>query len=290
MEKETLFNFTKCTAPILNRSETELRLIGVGYLDMKSEKSDSHRRMQPYYTLHYVISGKGYLKFCDKTYEIGANEIFALPNKIPFQYYPSSDDPWEYVFFEFDGSLSESYISEIGFSVKNPVQKCQIPQQLLLSFKDYFDKLYKTKKVSYHETMSVFSLLLSSLAQNQNEPFMYENSFVSNIKNFVKLRFSDANFSIDHVAREFHISHSYLCKIFKRSTGITLIAYINKQKMRYAENLLITTDYNIYEISFMSGFSSYPRFLSLFKQLHGQTATEYRRANKSDDENQNPNE
>lgn len=281
MENKNLFHFTKCTAPILNRSEKELRLIGVGYLNTAYEKSDTYRRMQPYYTLHYVISGKGYLEFCNKKYEIGTNEIFALPNKIPFRYYPDESTPWSYVFFEFNGLLAQAYLSEAGFSVHNPVQKCPTPQRLLLSFSDYFNNLYKTKNVSYHETNSIFSLLLSSLAQNKETVFMYEDTFISNIKNFVKLRFLDPDFSIEYIAKEFHISHSYLCKIFKKSTGGTLISYINKQKMRYAENLLLTTTYTIFEISFMSGFHSYPRFLSNFKQQHKLTATEYRKANKT---------
>lgn len=281
MKEKNLFEFTKCTAPILNREEKELRLIGVGYLNTKHEKADCYRRIQPYYTLHYVISGKGCLEFCNKRYEIGENEIFALPSKIPFQYYPDDNNPWSYVFFEFNGSLSQAYISEVGFSNNAPIQSCPAPQKLLLSFTDYFNKLYKTKNVSYHETMSVFSLLLASLSQTKDKPFMYEDTFISNIKNFIKLRFLDMDFSVEFVAKEFHISHSYLCKIFKKNTGTTLIAYINKQKMQYAENLLITTDYSVYEISFMSGFTCYPRFLTFFKQVHGQTATEYRKAHQA---------
>lgn len=288
MEKKTLFQFTKCTAPILHRVEKELRLIGVGYLNAAFEKADTYRRMQPYFTLHYVVSGKGHLEFCNKKYEIGANEIFALPNDIPFRYYPDVNDPWEYVFFEFNGSLSKAYLAEAGFSVQAPMQKCPIPQRLLLSFSDYFKNLYKTKTVSYHETMSLFSLVISSLAQSTEKTFMYEDVFVSNIKKFIKLRFLDPDFSVEYIAKECHISHSYLCKVFKKHTGNTLIAYINKQKMRYAENLLKTTDYTIFEISFMSGFKSYPRFLAYFKQVHCQTATEYRKANRSVSDGQPP--
>ena len=49
-----------------------------------------------------------------------------------------------------------------------------------------------------------------------------------------------------------------------------------EEKMLIAENLLITTNYSITEISLMSGFHNYPHFLSTFKNLHGQTASEYR--------------
>lgn len=158
MSKNRFFNFSKCTAPISNRKETEIRIIGVGYTDLKSSKAETHRRMQQYFTIHFVISGRGYLEFCDKKYKIGANQIFALPNKIPFRYYPDSHDPWEYVFFEFDGSLSAEYLAETGFSNSSPVQNCEQPQDLLLTFYDFFEKLNATHVVSYHETVSVCTL------------------------------------------------------------------------------------------------------------------------------------
>lgn len=279
MKNERLFEFTHCTSPITNRKETDLRLIGVGYVDLMTESAERFVRIQPYYTIHYVITGKGYLEFNGTKYEITANEIFALPNKIPFRYYSDEDDPWAYAFFEFNGALAKSYIEEAGFSLDKPVQKCPAPQQIRSSFKDYFEKQHKTHEVSYHETMSVFSMLLGTLSKNENKVFMYDDAFISNIKSFVKLRFIDPDFSVEYIAKEFHISHSYLCKIFKKNTGGTLISYINKQKMRYAEDLLLTTDYTILQISSMTGFRCYPRFLSLFKQLHGQTATEYRKIN-----------
>ena len=281
MKNERLFEFTRCTAPITNRRETDLRLLGIGYVDLTTESAELYRRIQPYFTLHYIISGKGYLEFCNKKYEVTENEIFALPDKIPFLYYSDQNEPWAYVFFEFNGSLAKSYIEEAGFSVDNPVQKCPAPQQILLAFKDYFENLHRTREVSYHETMSIFSMLLGTLSKNENKTFMYEDSFIANIKSFVKLRFADPDFSVEYIAKEFHISHSYLCKIFKKNTGGTLISYINKQKMRYAEELLLTTDYTILQISSMTGFRCYSRFLSLFKQLHGKTATEYRKKHES---------
>lgn len=279
MNKEHFLNFTNCTSAIVNRNENDIRLIGVGYQDMHVDKSDEYRRIQHYYTIHFVVSGKGYLEFRNKKYKLGPNDIFALPDKTPFKYYSDKNEPWAYAFFEFDGTLCQSYLKEAGFSLDKPVQTCLSPQKILLELSEFFQKMHDDGCVCYHEVVSVFSLILASLSRKtKRTPMLQEDTFISNIKNFIKLRFLDPNFSIDFLTREFFISHSYLCKIFKEKTGTTLISYINEQKMRNAEKLLRTTNFSVYEIAYMSGFNSYPHFLTIFKKLHNITATEYRKS------------
>jgi YesN/AraC family two-component response regulator len=170
-------------------------------------------------------------------------------------------------------------LTEAGFSLDKPVQACPAPQKILLELSEFFPKIHESGCVCYPEAVSIFSLLLASLSKRTKQASMLqEDTFISNIKNFIKLRFLDPNFSIDFLTNEFFISHSYLCKIFKEKTGKTLISYINEQKMRNAEKLLKTTNFSVYEIAYMSGFNSYPHFLTIFKKLHNVTATEYRKS------------
>lgn len=271
-----LFDFTKRTFPINNRKEKEFQLIGLGYVNLSCENADDRRRTQRYYTLHFVISGKGYLEVSGKKYEISKNDIFALPDNLPFFYYPDSQDPWSYLFFEFKGTFVQSYLSNIGFSNNAPIKTCLFPEQIVYLTQEFFNKNTSINDLSYYQSVALFLTVLSSAKTTKNEPTFAENTLISNIKSFVRSRLLDLDFSVEYIAKNFYISHSYLCKLFKKETGQTLINYIIEKKMLIAENLLITTNYSITEISFMSGFHNYPHFLSTFKNLHGQTASEYR--------------
>ena len=82
---------------------------------------------------------------------------------------------------------------------------------------------------------------------------------------------------MEYLCTSMHISHSHLCRIFKRSENMSPIAYINKLKMARAKELLENSNTNIYEISFMSGFREYEYFLRLFKRMHGMSPTAYRK-------------
>lgn len=278
MSDTSLFHFSKCTSAIVNRQETELQLIGLGYYNCKEAETETFRRIQPYHTLHFVLSGKGHLEFRKKKYILGANDVFAIPDNIPFRYYPDENEPWSYVFFEFTGSLASSYLEEAGFSLREAIQPCKQPEKLRLEIKTFFDRLHESGTFCYSEALALFFLMLSAFSkpQQRNVQAMQEDVFIQNIKNFINSRCLDHDFSIDYLTSNFFISHSYLCKIFKQKTGETLISYINERKMLNAEHLLKTTNLSVSEIAYMSGYSCYPHFLTRFKKRHGLTAREYR--------------
>lgn len=279
MAKENYFNFTKLTMPITSRKEKDCRLIGLGYVDLSHEQSDTRKRSQRYFTLHFVISGTGHLEIAGKKYEIHKNDIFALPDEIPFRYYPDQDDPWEYLFFEFKGAFARDYFIDAGFSIDNLIQKCSRSQEVITFAQSFFHKYSAHNSLSYHEAVALFFLTLSSAKEAHLETTaVNEDTLIPNIKSFVKSRLLDPDFSVEYIASNFFISHSYLCKIFKQQTGKTLMSYIIGEKMKIAENLLQNSTYPITEIAFMSGFNNYSHFLSSFKELHGQTAGAYRKS------------
>ena len=69
----------------------------------------------------------------------------------------------------------------------------------------------------------------------------------------------------------------YAMRIFKRSCGMTVHEYLVLQRMNAARHLLTTTDRNVTDIAFESGFGSVSRFYDAFSSAHGCTPGEYRR-------------
>lgn len=83
--------------------------------------------------------------------------------------------------------------------------------------------------------------------------------------------------SLSSLSDELGISKTYLIKKFKDETGMTLNAYLNQQRMRYAATLLLDGDMSIGEISFAVGINDANYFVKLFKKEFNQTPTEYRK-------------
>lgn len=73
------------------------------------------------------------------------------------------------------------------------------------------------------------------------------------------------------------MTHSYLCRSFKKHLNFTPTELINDQRLNYAANLLIRSDLEIVDICLDSGFGNLSHFYHVFKQKFNATPLEYRK-------------
>lgn len=78
------------------------------------------------------------------------------------------------------------------------------------------------------------------------------------------------------LARLCQLSPSYLSRIFKRETGITLQQYINQVRIEKARRLLLGSDARIVDIALALGFEDQSYFTKVFRRVAGQTPMQYR--------------
>lgn len=82
--------------------------------------------------------------------------------------------------------------------------------------------------------------------------------------------------SVTAVSEMLHMNGSYFSHLFKKETGKNFIDYVNEVRIRKAKELLITTDYRIYEIAKMVGIESANYFSILFKKITGKSPNDIR--------------
>ncbi|MEH2941548.1 helix-turn-helix transcriptional regulator [Lachnospiraceae bacterium KK002] len=85
--------------------------------------------------------------------------------------------------------------------------------------------------------------------------------------------------TIEDLADELGVSSSYLSRLFKKETGDSVSAYIRKQKIEKARNLLRYSDYSVIEIANRLSFSSQSHFIQQFREIVGMTPKKYRDIN-----------
>ncbi|MBQ8685653.1 MAG: helix-turn-helix domain-containing protein [Clostridia bacterium] len=253
----------------------------IGYHNFHYISPLPYPRKQGRYTLHFVVSGHGYLIVNGEKFTINPHDVFCLDNECTFSYYPDKNDPWEYVFFVFDGERAVDYKTTPDFSNTNPVKSCRHPQKITSMLASALQKKENGRPISYFEVTALFFLLLDSVTDTESDrEFFYESSFIEEVKDFVQMKYLEPEFNVKYLCDCMHISHSHLCRIFKQSEKMSIISYINQLKMARAEELLLTTNFTITEVSYMSGYREYEYFLRLFKRMHGVSPTEYRKINK----------
>ena len=82
--------------------------------------------------------------------------------------------------------------------------------------------------------------------------------------------------TIEDLADELGVSSGYLSRLFKKETGVSVSAYIRRQKIDMAKNLLRFSDYSMIEIANRLSFSSQSHFIQQFREVVGMTPKKYR--------------
>lgn len=85
-----------------------------------------------------------------------------------------------------------------------------------------------------------------------------------------------SNISVNQIADKLKVSQEHLSRIFKHETGMVIVEYIKKIKIKEAKFLLKYTDNSLVEISQKLAFSSQSHFNTVFKSEMGLTPKQYR--------------
>jgi len=83
--------------------------------------------------------------------------------------------------------------------------------------------------------------------------------------------------SLAEMAALCHVSQSYFSKLFLREMGETYSSYLLQARIRWAKELLSTTNRQIGEIATMVGFSDDGHFIRSFKKYEGITPARFRK-------------
>lgn len=95
------------------------------------------------YILHYVVSGEGLLRIQNKEFAVKEHDIFVIPAHTPSYYEAGENNPWNYIWIQFDGFKIKEMLNRCGLSETNPV----------LSLREHAPKTERCLRniLTYHE-------------------------------------------------------------------------------------------------------------------------------------------
>jgi AraC-like DNA-binding protein/ligand-binding sensor protein len=90
-------------------------------------------------------------------------------------------------------------------------------------------------------------------------------------------RYFDREITLDELSRAAGVSAHHLCAVFKGATGVTMIEYLNRERILQAKKRLLSRYARISEVALDVGFGSLSQFNRCFAKYAGESPTEYRR-------------
>lgn len=103
------------------------------------------------------------------------------------------------------------------------------------------------------------------------------DSNVRYIVSYLRIHFRES-VSLSALAKEIHLTPNYIGELFRRETGVSFTDYVQRLRLNYATNLLVSSDLPVADISVQSGFHSVSYFIRTFRLANGKTPLEYRSA------------
>jgi two-component system response regulator YesN len=99
---------------------------------------------------------------------------------------------------------------------------------------------------------------------------------IINIIQYIDKHYHEESMTISRISENTHLSPAYLSYMFKKSTGQTLIKYINDYRIEKSKELLQDKKLKISNIAIRVGCGDSNYFTKIFRKACGLTPSEYR--------------
>lgn len=219
-----------------------------------------------FYLIHYVISGCGIFIKNKEPRKVLAGEIFIIKPENVYSYIADKSEPWEYMWFSFDGELANTFdYCEDVIKIKNDTVLYDMlrAKSLKNTCMEYLTgKLYEFISEIFEE--SHFNVSGSN--------------YVQTVSDYIKSNYM-RKISVKNMADAINLNSRYLSRIFKKEKGVTIQEYILKQKFSKAKKLL-TMGISVSETALMVGYNDPFTFSKIFKKHMGVAPSEYIKWNK----------
>lgn len=135
---------------------------------------------------------------------------------------------------------------------------------------ELYDELVSSKDIDSVKEKLLLHLkdVCESISAGFNEKKDSKRVFhnVLKIKKYVEENFTDMNMNVNQISRHFDLTPQYIAKIFKENESISLLDYINRRRIEYAQELNKNGGYTAKELSKMAGFNNDRTYYRVLKK------------------------
>lgn len=249
-----------------------------------------------HYLIHCILSGKGTYQTGPQgqsaCYRLRKDQAFLIePNQI-VHYSADGNEPWEYMWIEFDGLKAREFLNHAGLSQASPIFNasteagCQEVFSCLLHMLDEPDML-PAQVVGYtylfFGALIQYSSTAGPLPKDDIKKF-YVQSTVDYIENnYMK------EISVEDMATHLGLNRSYFSKLFKKMTQKSPQEFLIAYRIHKACEYLRSTRLTISEIAGQVGYPNQFHFTRAFRGVMHLPPNEWRKRNRPEPVQHRPN-
>lgn len=209
-------------------------------------------------------------------FTLNAGDCFFVKSGVKHTYVSDKISPCTRVWFSFTGYELDDIFKSLDIN-----GGCCVFSGLDVNeTESLFERLFENAKdsiVSKFNVLSVVMRLFAMLSQsivNNNDKLTedvssdYAKEFVNTVVKYIDSHIMD-KLSVTDIASLFNYETSYLHKLFKKHTGVSVQRFILDRKIHYARKFCVETDMPFSVLAYNLGYNNYASFYKTFvKAVH----------------------
>lgn len=250
---------------------------------------DSYRKAYDY-RLFYVLKGSGTLILEDRSIQLHKSSLVFMPPETPYY----TRDFMRVISLNFDLDHSQCHRSEA--LDPSPVERfnqglvfendppMELSETFVLEDCSFLENQLNQLVVEFQflnpcselRISAILKEIISDVLQAKTQPKNKMTAKVYQTIDYIKRNYQK-EISNETIAQAVGYNSLYLNRVFKAYTGMTIHAYVIRERINAASLLLHGTDLPVEVIAETCGFPNSPRFCGAFRQFTGHSPLEFRK-------------
>ena len=230
------------------------------------------------YLIHYILSGSGIYKARGRIFRLKEGDAFLIcPGELIY-YRADLKTPWSYTWIGMQGIKVRGYLERTSLLENLTIHYGQDDQMRLCHEKMFeADKLPQNRDLIMNSSMYEYLFLLArKFPSHQLSIHENKSDYVEEALKYIEACYCDP-ITVQDIAEHLNINRSYLHRLFKAFTGISIQSYLLDYRIRQACILLKNTSLSVRAVAHSVSYADPLYFSRLFRQKKGVSPTEYRR-------------
>lgn len=281
--------------------------------DVGLQHSDSWRtKVRRIYDHQFLYCFQGIAHFVSGSFTctIDRRCLLIIPPNTPHSFWVDANDPAELYWFHLDllpiddgdwiyecYNIPEKYVQLFGPELRekehiriNPIFENGYQLPFVVKFDaecDEVELIFRSIYKTYLHAHALFALTskikvlrLLEIIFSQSEDFCQRDrnvtTYVSQIITYIKSNYY-RKLLVEDICKGTGLNIDYAGKIFRQSTGMTIVSYLNTYRIEKARLLLMNADLSVADIAEMVGFQSVFYFSKTAKRVTGKSPSQLRK-------------